>query len=66
MVGSVITVDQLLGRAFSVEVVRREIDAIRDLETAKEAARMLLAQVEIQRQVSDLIIRWDWQSQRPF
>ena len=58
--------DQLLGRAFSVEVVRREIDAIRDLETAKEAARMLLAQVEIQRQVSDLIIRWDWQSQRPF
>ena len=66
MVCSATSVDQLLGRAFSVEVVRREIDAIRDLETAKEAARMLLAQVEIQRQVSDLIIRWDWQSQRPF
>jgi hypothetical protein len=66
VVCSATSVDQLLGRAFSVEVVRREIDAIRDLETAKEAARMLLAQVEIQRQVSDLIIHWDWQSQRPF
>jgi hypothetical protein len=41
--------------------VRREIDAITDLASAKRAALLLLQQIEIQRQMMDLLIRNDWQ-----
>jgi len=54
--------DQRLGRAFSTEVVKREIDAITSLEEAKRAAHLLLQQIEIQRQAMDLLIRMDWES----
>jgi hypothetical protein len=54
--------DQKLGRAFSTEVVRREIDAITSLEEAKRAAHLLLQQIEIQRQAMDLLIHMDWES----
>ena len=53
--------DQQLGRAFNAEIVRREIDAITDLASAKRAALLLLQQIEIQRQMMDLLIRNDWQ-----
>jgi hypothetical protein len=52
--------DQQLGRAFNAEIVRREIEAITDLESAKRAALLLLQQIEIQRQMMDLLIRNDW------
>ena len=54
--------DQQLGRAFSTEVVRREIEAITSLDAAKRAAHLLLQQIEIQRQAMDLLIRTDWES----
>ena len=54
--------DQHLGRAFSAEVVRREIDAITSLDEAKRAAHLLLQQIEVQRQAMDLLIRMDWDS----
>jgi len=54
------TMDQQLGRAFSAEVVRREIEAINDLGAAKRAALLLLQQIEIQRQMMDLLIQNDW------
>jgi len=54
------TMDQQLGRAFSAEIVRREIEAITDLGAAKRAALLLLQQVEIQRQMMDLLIQNDW------
>ncbi len=53
--------DQQLGRAFNAEIVRREIEAITDLDSAKRAALLLLQQIEIQRQMMDLLIRNDWQ-----
>lgn len=53
--------DQQLGRAFNAEIVRREISAITDLESAKRAALLLLQQIEVQRQMMDLLIRNDWQ-----
>ena len=53
--------DQQLGRAFNAEIVRREIGAITDLESAKRAALLLLQQIEVQRQMMDLLIRNDWQ-----
>ena len=52
--------DQQLGRAFNAEIVRREIGAITDLESAKRAALLLLQQIEIQRQMMDVLIRNDW------
>ena len=52
--------DQQLGRAFNTEIVRREIEAITDLESAKCAALLLLQQIEIQRQMMDVLIRNDW------
>ena len=54
------TMDQQLGRAFSAEIVRREIEAITDLGAAKRAALLLLQQIEIQRQMMDLLIQNDW------
>ena len=51
--------DHLLGRAFSSELCRREIEAITDLEQAKELARRLLALVEIQRQTAEILAAWD-------
>jgi len=54
--------DQKLGRAFSTEVVRREIDAITSLDEAKRAAHILLQQIDVQRQAMDLLIRMDWES----
>jgi hypothetical protein len=53
--------DQELGRAFNAEIVKREIEAITDLESAKRAALLLLQQIGIQRQMMDLLIRNDWQ-----
>ena len=55
------SMDQQLGRAFNTEIVRREIEAITDLGSAKRAALLLLQQIEIQRQMMDLLIRTDWQ-----
>ena len=52
--------DQQLGRAFNSEIVRREIEAITDLGDAKRAALLLLQQIEIQRQMMDLLIKSDW------
>jgi len=52
--------DQQLGRAFNAEIVKREIQAITDLETAKRAALLLLQQIEIQRQMMDVLIQNDW------
>ena len=52
--------DQQLGRAFNAEIVRREIEAITDLGSAKRAALLLLQQIEIQRQMMDLLIKNDW------
>ena len=52
--------DQQLGRAFNAEIVKREIQAITDLETAKRAALLLLQQIEIQRQMMDVLIQSDW------
>ena len=52
--------DQQLGRAFNAEIVRREIEAITDLESAKRAALLLLQQIEIQRQMMDVLIKNDW------
>ena len=52
--------DQQLGRAFNAEIVKREIQAISDLETAKRAALLLLQQIEIQRQMMDVLIQNDW------
>ena len=46
--------DQQLGRAFNAEIVKREIQAISDLETAKRAALLLLQQIEIQESKVDL------------
>ena len=54
------SMDQQLGRAFNAEIVRREIEAITDLGSAKRAALLLLQQIEIQRQMMDLLIRNDW------
>jgi len=54
------SMDQQLGRAFNAEIVRREIEAITDLASAKRAALLLLQQIEIQRQMMDLLIRNDW------
>ena len=53
--------DQQLGRAINTEIVRREIEAITDLGSANRAALLLLQQIEIQRQMMDLLIRTDWQ-----
>jgi hypothetical protein len=58
---SQLSMDQQLGRAFKAEIVRREIEAITDLGAAKRAALLLLQQIEIQRQMMDLLIRNDWQ-----
>lgn len=58
---SLLSMDQQLGRAFNTEIVRREIEAITDLGSAKRAALLLLQQIEIQRQMMDLLIRTDWQ-----
>ena len=58
---SQLSMDQQLGRAFNTEIVRREIEAITDLGSAKRAALLLLQQIEIQRQMMDLLIRSDWQ-----
>ncbi len=55
------SMDQELGRAFNAEIVKREIEAITDLESAKRAALLLLQQIGIQRQMMDLLIRNDWQ-----
>ena len=55
------SMDQQLGGAFNAEIVRREIEAITDLASAKRAALLLLQQIEIQRQMMDLLIRSDWQ-----
>jgi hypothetical protein len=52
--------NQQLGRAFNAEIVRREIGVITDLEAAKRAAMLLLQQIEIQRQMMDVLIRNDW------
>ncbi len=52
--------DQQLGRAFNAEIVKREIQAITDLETAKRAALLLLQQIEIQRQMMDVLIQNEW------
>ena len=49
--------DQQLGRAFNAEIVRREIEAITDLGSAKRAALLLLQQIEIQRQMMDVLIK---------
>jgi len=54
--------DQQLGRAFNSEFVRREIEAITNLEEAKRAAHLLLQEIEIQRQTMDLLIRMDLDS----
>ena len=60
LLASLPSMDQQLGRAFNAEIVRREIEAITDLESAKRAALLLLQQIEIQRQMMDLLIRNDW------
>ena len=60
LVASLPSMDQQLGRAFNAEIVRREIEAITDLESAKRASLLLLQQIEIQRQMMDLLIRNDW------
>ena len=52
--------DQPLGRAFNAEIVKREIEAITDLESAKRAAILLLQQIGIQRRMMDVLIRNDW------
>ena len=54
------SMDQQLGRAFNAEIVRREIEAITDLGSAKRAALLLLQQIEIQRQMMDVLIKNDW------
>lgn len=59
MISSVTAVDHLLGRAFSSELCRREIESITDLEQAKELARRLLSLTELQRQVAEQLARWD-------
>lgn len=51
-----------LGRAFSIEIARREIDAIADLDQAKAAALLLLEQVRLMREMADLLVRNDWLS----
>ena len=61
LLASLPSMDQQLGRAFNAEIVRREIEAITDLASAKRAALLLLQQIEIQRQMMDLLIRSDWQ-----
>ena len=61
LLASLPSMDQQLGRAFNAEIVRREIEAITDLESAKRASLLLLQQIEIQRQMMDLLIRSDWQ-----
>ena len=48
--------DQQLGRAFNTETVRREIEVITDLGSAKRAALLLLQQIEIQCQMMNLLI----------
>ena len=60
LLASLPSMDQQLGRAFNAEIVRREIEAITDLESAKRASLLLLQQIEIQRQMMDLLIRNDW------
>jgi hypothetical protein len=60
LLASLPSIDQQLGRAFNAEIVRREIEAITDLDSAKRAALLLLQQIEIQRQMMDLLIRNDW------
>ena len=57
---SLLPMDQQLGRAFNTEIVRREIGAITDLESAKRAALLLLQQIDIQREMMDVLIRNDW------
>lgn len=52
--------DRQLGRAFNAEIVRRETEAITDLGSAKRAALLLLQQIEIQRQMMDLLIKNNW------
>lgn len=54
--------NQQLGRAFNAEIVRRELETITDLASAKRAALLLLQQIEIQRQMMDLLVRNDWQN----
>jgi hypothetical protein len=51
-----------LGRAFSIEIARREIEAITDLDQAKSAALLLLEQVRLMREMADLLVRNDWLS----
>ena len=51
-----------LGRAFSIEIARREIEAIADLDQAKAAALLLLEQVRLMREMADLLVRNDWLS----
>jgi hypothetical protein len=53
-------VDHRLGRAFAVETVRREIDALTDLAAAKAACHLLLGQIEVHRQMAELLIESDW------
>ena len=60
LLASLPSMDQQLGRAFNAEIVRREIEAITDLESAKRASLLLLQQIEIQWQMMDLLIRNDW------
>lgn len=45
-----------------METVRREIEAINDLQTAKSAALLLLQQVQVQRDIADVLINLDWTS----
>jgi hypothetical protein len=45
--------DQEMGRAFNAEIVKRELEAITDLESAKGGALLLLWQIGIQRQMMD-------------
>lgn len=54
-------VDQQLGRAFCMDVARREIEQIADLETAKTAALLLLQQIRVQREMADVLIQMDWE-----
>lgn len=60
LMASLYFMDQQLGRAFNAEIVKREIQAITDLEMAKKAALLLLQQIEIQRQMMDVLIQSDW------
>jgi len=47
------SMDQELGCAFNAEIVKRELEAIASLESAKRAALLLLQQIGSQRQMMD-------------